>query len=39
MVFAARAAEGAKGSQSCPELTPDARSALDKYLGRFHFSD
>ena len=39
MVFAARAAEGAKGSQSCPELTPDARSALDAYLGRFLFSD
>ncbi len=39
MVFAARVAEGAKGSQSCPEFTPDARFALDAYLGRFHFSD
>ena len=39
MVFAARVAEGAKGIQSCPELTPDARSALDAYLGRIHFSD
>ncbi|MEI6258400.1 MAG: metalloregulator ArsR/SmtB family transcription factor [Deltaproteobacteria bacterium] len=39
MVFAARVAEGAKGSQSCTELTPDARSSLDAYLGRFHFSD
>ena len=39
MVFAARVAEGAKGIQSCPELTPDARSALDAYLSKFHFSD
>ena len=39
MVFAARVAEGAKDSQSCPELTPDARSALDAYLGQFLFSD
>jgi ArsR family metal-binding transcriptional regulator len=39
MVFAARVAEGAKGIQSCPELTPDARAALDAYLSKFHFSD
>ncbi len=39
MVFAARVAEGAKGIQSCSELTPEARSTLDAYLGRFHFSD
>jgi hypothetical protein len=39
MVFAARVAEGAKGIQSCSELTPEARSVLDAYLGRFHFSD
>ncbi|MBI5590243.1 MAG: Fe-S cluster protein [Deltaproteobacteria bacterium] len=39
MVFAARVAEGAKGSQDCPELIPDARSVLDGYLGQFHFPD
>jgi hypothetical protein len=39
MVFAARVAEGAKGIQNCSELTPEARSTLDAYLGRFHFSD
>lgn len=39
MVFAARAAEGVKDSRSCPELSPDARVALDAYLKRFHFSD
>jgi ArsR family metal-binding transcriptional regulator len=39
MVFAARVAEGAKGIQSCPELTPDAQSALDSYLSKFHLLD
>jgi ArsR family metal-binding transcriptional regulator len=39
MVFAARIVEGAKGIQSCTELAPDAKSALDAYLGRFHFLD
>jgi ArsR family metal-binding transcriptional regulator len=38
-VFAARVAEGAKGSQNCSELTPDERAALDAYLGRFQFLD
>lgn len=39
MVFSVRVAEGAKDSRSCPYLSPDARTALDAYLGRFHFSD
>lgn len=39
MVFAARLTEGAKDSQSCPELKPEARQALNDYLGQFHFPD
>jgi ArsR family metal-binding transcriptional regulator len=39
MVFAARVVEGAKGIQSCTALAPDAKSALDAYLSRFHFLD
>lgn len=39
MVFSVRVAEGVKDSRSCPELNPDARTALDAYLGRFHFPD
>lgn len=37
MVFAARAAEGAKGAPDCPPLKAEARQCLDHYLGRFNF--
>jgi ArsR family metal-binding transcriptional regulator len=32
MVFAARVAEGAKGSDDCPAMTREARHALDTYM-------
>lgn len=35
MVFAAQAAEGGKGAVDCPELTPPAAEALERYLARF----
>lgn len=36
MVFAARVAEGAKGSENCPPLTAADRETLDRYMGRFN---
>jgi hypothetical protein len=35
MVFAARVAEGAKGSDDCPALAPTAKTDLDAYLKPF----
>ncbi len=35
MVFAARVAEGARGSDDCPALTPAAKTDLDAYLKPF----
>lgn len=39
MVFAARAAEGVKSAADCPELSGEARQALETYLGRFAFDE
>ena len=38
MVFAAMAAEGGKGAEYCPALSPEAREHLTAYLSRFHFA-
>ena len=35
MVFAARMAEGVKGSEDCPPLAPAARAELDAYMKPF----
>jgi len=35
MVFATRVAEGAKGSDDCPALTPTAKAELDDYMRPF----
>lgn len=35
MVFATRIAEGAKGSDQCPELTLDDKIELDKYMAGY----
>jgi len=35
MVFAALAVEGGKGTEDCPELSPEKAEALGAYLGRF----
>lgn len=37
MVFAVRAAEGAKSAADCPPLNEEARKRLEDYLGRFNF--
>jgi hypothetical protein len=37
MVFAARAAEGIKGADDCPELSSSSRETLAAYLGGFQF--
>ena len=37
MVFAAQAAEGAKGPDDCPPLDDERKSKLADYLGRFRF--
>ena len=37
MVFAARAAEGAKGAGDCPEMDPGSRKDLSAYLSAFRF--
>ena len=36
MVFAVRLAEGAKGTQACPELANDNRERLQSYLSQFN---
>lgn len=36
MVFAAKVAEGVKGSQDCPPLAEDQGRKLEDYIGRFH---
>ncbi len=36
MVFATRVAEGAAGPGDCPEIDPQQRVALDKYMEAFH---
>ncbi|MFH1019588.1 MAG: (Fe-S)-binding protein [Pseudomonadota bacterium] len=38
IVFAAMAAEGGKGAEHCPALSPEAREQLTAYLGRFQFA-
>lgn len=35
MVFAVQLAEGARGVNQCPELSPDKRTALEKYMEPF----
>ena len=37
LVFASLAAEGGKGAEHCPALSPEAREQLAAYLSRFHF--
>jgi len=37
IVFASLAAEGGKGAEACPALSPEAREQLATYLGRFRF--
>lgn len=37
IVFASMAAEGGKGAEHCPELSPDNRKKLEEYLGQFRF--
>ena len=37
MVFAARMAEGAKGSNDCPALYIENKDRLDKYMSQFKF--
>jgi len=37
LAFASMAAEGGKGAEDCPALSPTARKELAVYLGRFHF--
>ena len=39
MVFAVRLAEGAKGTDACPEVDGQRRLDLDGYLGRFDLAD
>lgn len=39
MVFAARLAEGAKGTEACPPLTDAQRQALEVYMARFNLVD
>lgn len=39
MVFATRVAEGGKGSDQCPTLTPDGKMALDEYMTDFNIKD
>ncbi|MFZ2041767.1 MAG: (Fe-S)-binding protein [Desulfobacterales bacterium] len=39
MVFAARLAEGAKGTEACPPLTDAQRQALEGYMARFNLVD
>ena len=38
MVFATRLAEGAKGVEDCPPLTPENRKKLEHYLGGFNLN-
>jgi len=38
-VFAAQAAEGARGAADCPALSDGQRAGLAEYLGRFRFDD
>ena len=35
LVFATRLAEGAKGVEACPPISPEDRQFLEDYLGRF----
>ncbi len=37
MVFAARVAEGAKGTDGCAALSADCAERLREYMGQFHF--
>ncbi|MFZ5773905.1 MAG: (Fe-S)-binding protein [Thermodesulfobacteriota bacterium] len=37
LVFAALAAEGGKGAEDCPELSPENSEKLRHYLGQFRF--
>jgi CO dehydrogenase/acetyl-CoA synthase gamma subunit (corrinoid Fe-S protein) len=37
MVFAARVAEGVRGSQDCPPLGAGNKQQLKKYMGQFKF--
>ena len=37
MVFAARVVEGIKDQNGCPQLDPENRNKLEKYLSQFHF--
>lgn len=37
IVFASMAAEGGKGAEDCPALSPETREQLAAYLSRFHF--
>lgn len=39
MVFAVRVAEGAKIPAQCPEITPDAKEAIESYMARFDLSE
>ncbi len=39
MVFATRVAEGVKGSDQCPVLTPDGKIALDEYMTGYNIED
>ena len=39
MVFATRVAEGVKGSDQCPTLTPDGKMALNEYMTDFNIKD
>ena len=38
MVFATRVAEGAKGPEDCPQIEPDKRQELSRYLQQFNLA-